>query len=769
MRTVPALKFALLLALGIFIGDWVPSVFLTLVVMASLLLILLGFISRNRNWSNAPVCIAAIFTGMLLGMFSSQQLGLNSEGDRCVSGKVISQVFSGDDRQVSLFRPERLYPPLIKGDRGDFNGDLRLITSPDTRLIPGAKLWLRGELHSYSDQRNPGGRDWQKEFLRRGIVGWVKPDTLIVTQLGNLGWAPLMRERLSGILALSLPKRQARLASSMILGDRSLLPDTLDDDFRRSGLYHLLVVSGSNIACLTGILALIIGPFSLSLRTRRLVIIAGIWLYVLITGLEPPALRAALMITVVLLSYDIRRVPRPWNGLGVAALILLILDPQQLFQPGFQLSFAAMAGVLFALDIHARRELSRPVLPAKSRRLSRFMNRWIVLGFHTSLCAIMFTAPILTAHFGGYAPAGVFWNLLAVPLTGVIFNLSWLIILLRGLLGLSPEWFNSALELALKAMESLASWGAALPGNATGQYGGELVALLLAVALVGFFLLRRNQRRLIWVAGAVAVFLLLPLGHAATMFEIEFFDVGQGEATLMRFPDGQNLLVDTGDAESARFELLPALKRQGITRLSGLVISHFDRDHCGGAIAVMNALRVDRLLINESEPEDDLGRSILKAATAKRIPVRVLSLGDTLAGLPGTRALVLWPSETLKTDDDNRQSLVLRVSYGQVDVLFMGDLAARDEKALLAAGSYLQSEILKVAHHGSVKSSSRAFLEMVKPQFALIGVGKNRYGHPSARVLKDLEALGIQVHRTDWEGAGIWRSDGKTVWEVLWR
>lgn len=769
MRSIPAVKGALLLALGIFIGNRLPELNAFGLVGIAFLLVLLGLFGLRSQWGNVVIVCLVVLLGILFTNSDRASCNLKPEflgKSLWISGGITAQPYRSQDRLVNIVKPAWISADgVVKARCAD---NLRLITSPDPRLIQGARVVLRAAIHFYPEQRNPGGRNWRQEFERQDIVGWVKPDTLTVVEFGKPNIAQQARAALSKILHQALPSRRADLLTGMVLGDKSIIPEDLHDDFKRSGLYHLLVVSGSNIGYLMATMTLLISPFSLSLRWRRVFLLAGIWMYVLVTGFGSPTVRAAIMISLLLLSFELQRVPRRWNLLGAAAFLILLFAPQQLFQPGFQLSFAAMAGILFASDVRHRKELARPPLPLKSRRLVRFLDCNVYMPFLASLCAVTFTAPILIYHFGGFAPSAILFNLLAIPLAGAIFALTWLLILFKMVFGLTIFVLNDGLEAGLKALEFLASAGAALPGNASGHYGGFWISVLVLAALIGLFLFKSWRSRMLWVGAALAFLLLFAWDHSRCL-QIEFLDVGQGEATLLRFPDGKNLLVDCGDQDAARFELAPSLRRRGIYRIHALVISHFDKDHAAGAPEVMKSLRVDRLLANSLEPEDDLGRSIMATARRQQIPIQKLSLGDTLANFSGARCLVLWPPEALK-GADNAESLVLRITLGDADVLLTGDIGLKEEMSLLAAGDYLQSEILKVPHHGSANSSSRAFLETVKPTYALIGCGaENRYGHPAARVLADLQALGSRIYRTDQNGAVILRSDGEGVWQVDWR
>ncbi len=649
-----------------------------------------------------------------------------------------------------------------------FPAELRLITrTADPEYEPGSRVVVYGEAVPYPVKRNPGGRNLKTTFARRGVSGWIKPETVILT--GRTKPSLRLREAVENAIAANLPPPQAHLLAGMLLGDKSVLADETRDAFQRSGLYHLLAVSGLHIGYLSAVLLLILRVLFRNLYLRRGAMLTALWGYVFLTGGRPPTLRAALMISLVLFSYFLHRIPRPWNLWSAAAFLILLFDPGQLFAPGFQLSFAAMAGVLTALYLDKRLIRREAPIPARSRRWRRGFRNILIVPLLISFCVSAFTAPLLTYHFGGFAPIAILLNLIAIPIAGAIFGLAWVMIgftLISGA-GLAP--LSGVIELGLKGLSFLAGYGSILPGNAASVYGGWWIILLLSMLLMGILLIRSWKWKLLWAASGSALLFFLPVLTSSPFLRVECLDVGQGDATLLRFPNGSTLLVDSGDENAAFFELIPSFTRRGINRLDNLVITHFDRDHASGAFALMDRMRVKRLFTPVADTDDPLGDSLLSRASSKGIEVRSLTLGDTLLLDPGAKCLAIWPPET-SSGSDNRHSIVLKITYGDVGILLAGDIGGDAEETLLAGGEILQADLLKVAHHGSRYSSRYAFLEMVQPEMALISCGqRNPYGHPAKRVLEDLEAVGARIHRTDYDGAGIYASDGKTLWEVDWR
>ncbi|MBU1880686.1 DNA internalization-related competence protein ComEC/Rec2, partial [bacterium] len=766
---VPAVKIALLFALGIIMGDRLLHIDPFLFTGIAAVMLVAGIVFLPRPWSIVPLSIGLLLLGIVAGNRSqsvSSDLQKLTRQNLVIGGEIRSLEYRIDSRAVYLFRTtwisedgEHLQP---------HRSLVRLITesSKDT-FSEGTQQLLYGRIESYPERRNPGGRDLKKEFGRRQIIGWIKPDRMITTGLATVAVSPASTIR--KIIGNLLPQQEAALLTGMILGDKNALSEEVRDNFRQSGLYHLLAVSGLHIGFLFVILMLFVRFIAFRLAVRRLILFAGLWAYVWITGANPPTLRAALMLTLILLSFPLRRVPIRWNLLASAALIILLFAPAHLFKVGFQLSFLAATGVLLAIEVWERRSTCQADIPQKSLPYSNFLTEYLFKPLSISLSVTIFTAPLLIYYFGGYAPIAILLNVIAVPVAGLVFALTWAAIFLNLLTGLLLPALNGAIELGLKILESLAAWGASAPGNALNSYGGLPVSILILTLFLLTIFASSWRRRILLGVGGLVIFLLLPFLTVSPYLRLDCFDVGQGDSALITFPGGGNVMIDCGSAEAAEYELIPSLKNRNIHRINNLVLSHFDTDHAGGAEAILQHFQVDRLVMTAPHTEDPLGKRIIHQAQTAGIPVAVKYLGDTLDFYPASKCLALWPSSPCD-GSENQHSLVLKLTYHNTDLLFTGDIGFKEERRLKQAGDYLDSEFLKIPHHGSKYSSYKAFLETVTPEFAFISAGRNNpFGHPANRVLYDLNELNVTVHRTDKHKAAVYLSDGNSIWPVQWK
>lgn len=296
------------------------------------------------------------------------------------------------------------------------------------------------------------------------------------------------------------------------------------------------------------------------------------------------------------------------------------------------------------------------------------------------------------------------------------------------------------------------------------------------IFLLGLGLLPR-ARRLGLGLGAAALLALVALRSLpapSAELTVEFLPVGQGDATLLRLPSGEAVLVDTGGdlrgaSDRAELSLLPLLAERGVTRLRALVLSHLHPDHVGSAPTLLRSLRVDELWFTGRALDGRLGTPIAEAVRARGIPLRRVAAGQAPVAIGELRFEFLGPPDPEGELDeplfgDNDASLVLRVVHGEVAILLPGDVEAEGERALLESGAELSADLLKAPHHGSRTSSSAAFLERVRPAHVVFCVGwRNPFGFPHAEVEARYARRGISRQRTD-TGAVLFRSDGQTLW-----
>ena len=620
------------------------------------------------------------------------------------------------------------------------------------RLLPAQKLLARVKLLPQRGRRNPGQGDARRRSRRRGIraVGRISEgEWVAIAEAPRIPSAAVQALRLRLGDALDPPERPTRagaLLRALALGDRSRLSPEVRGSFARSGTAHLLAVSGLHVGWLFAIAHALLystarcaAPLAWLRRARAVSLAASALValgYALLSGLGVPALRACVMALAGVVALIAGRPGVAWNALLLAALATLAVDPACLFEPSGWLSFSAVAGLL----------LWRPP------------PRWATGLVHCALAAGCATAPLI-ALLGLPLPlAGLAANLLAVPFFGAVL--------------LPLALFAAAFETALPEL------GLGALARVSAELGLRLVEsvespdllrragfpLLFTVALTATaFCLRRlalgGPRRLLAVsalsAAVAAASLALPVRNLRVdPFELVFLDVGQGDATLAR-AGRRAWLIDSGDRRSGydagRSVVAPALRSLGVRKLDALLITHADRDHSGGARAVLEALPVGELWLTRWLAADSAGRRLLRAASRLGVPARIVSAGDSL----GSRELgleVLWPPASRLPRSSNAGSVVLRAHAPAGCAMLPADAPADVERIL--ARDLGACRLLKLGHHGSQSSSAGELLDALGADVAIASAGRRpRSPLPHSSVLQRLGRRSITLWETRRFGA----------------
>jgi competence protein ComEC len=611
---------------------------------------------------------------------------------------------------------------------------------------------------------------WSPTNAARGGTTWVVVGSwlgtadrglLRVRQARLLDAAPRGRGWWRGAIAArsaALFGSRAPLVDALVLGRRGDLEPEQRERYARSGLTHILSISGLHVGFIAAWLGVLLRLTPLGATGRFGVATAAMAAYVWLLGWPPPAARAALMLAVDGLGRARGRLVAPRGTIGLTVLVLLGADPWALRSLGAWLSVTAVAAVIWA-----------------GRQTAR--DRVVVRLVTPSVAATLLTAPITAAAFGTVAPVGVLANLLAIPLAAVAVPGLFIALLVAAAWDAAGAVFAGGAGLGLALLDLVAGAAAAVPGGhvvmpATPASG----AVWAVVAAAAWWVWR--VRRAGWTAAARVAFAaclvtwgLAARGAVRTLdaprgLTVHFLDVGQGDAAALRTPHGRWIVIDGGPrtpaGDAGRRVVVPFLRRHGVRQVALVVASHGDADHIGGLPAVVAAFRPLAVL----EPGEPLGKPLylewLAAVEEAGAAWRTGRAGDRVT-VDGVTLEVLSPDGAwLATPmDANEHSVVLLVRYGATRLLFAGDAGLPVEARL--TGQVGPVDLLKVGHHGSRSATSAAWLTELRPRVAVISVGRdNRYGHPAGEVLERLARHDIPVLRTDRDGTITWTTDGTT-------
>ncbi|MDQ4005378.1 MAG: DNA internalization-related competence protein ComEC/Rec2, partial [Actinomycetota bacterium] len=601
-------------------------------------------------------------------------------------------------------------------------------------LQAGDRVGILGRLQ-------PLGSEGFDLFLRSGGVD-ARLSVSQVRLLGPsanplLGLANATRSGLRRGTASALDPRHGGLLLGLAIGETSRMDPEVDADFRASGLGHLLAVSGSNVAMFLAPLIAVGSRLGLRVRGRVALGLVGVVFFALLTRWEPSVLRAGAMAGVALAAAWSGRARSTLPAVCIAVVALLVADPSLALSVGFQLSVGATVGLAILAGPFASR--------------FRWLPRWLALALGATLAAQATVTPLLLLRFGSVPTMTLIANVLAFPAVGVAL-LSGVAAAGAALLSASGGSLLGRLaQLPLGYLVEVADRTARVPvPGLTSE--GPLLPLALAAGVVALAVRLRRERTRIGTALtatslAVAVWLAAPAAGPPASLTVTFIDVGQGDAAVVRTPDGATILVDAGPEDQ---QVAVELGRLGVRRIDLAVASHGHADHVEGFPAVFARFPVS-LLVEPGCPIDSPAYlEMIRAARDERIPVRFPRGGDRYE-VGAVRIEVVGPERCSPIEEPNDDSLVLRLRLGDASVLFSGDAEVQAQEDLLADGDPLVADVLKVPHHGG-DTSTPAFFDAVDARVAVVSTGPNDYGHPNRGVLEQLRRAGMVVYRTDLEG-----------------
>lgn len=644
--------------------------------------------------------------------------------------------------------------------KGHWDGQFLSLSDPKARvalapkpLAPPGQLTVSGRLIRPQGRRIPGGFDQEAWLHSQGGLFLPTPTTVLVktkveksTPEGGLrGW---FRRGLTA----NLNERHAALMQAVELGERNDIGRetfkegySVRDAFNRSGLAHLMALSGQNVALITGAILMLLLFIQMPLAYRYLIAIVLLIVYFfLLISISPSITRAVIMGMAGLIGLAIGRgKPDPLGIIALAALICLIFFPMWVLDIGFQLSFLAVLALTQTNRL--------------TERLPKRWPTWLKMGIAATLLAELGTLPVIAHQFGQLPVVGLPANLLAAPIMVLLVPLGFL----AGLLGPAAviiNWLNAPLAAALLWVAE--TFGQA-PVMAWGNIGaGGFIGFgIVALALVGWLNHKIRGQAALLTLISVALLTWLP-GQLRPAKEIVFIDVGQGDATLIRLPK-LSMLIDAGGSVGSDYDVgartvIPALRAIGMKKLDVMLITHADTDHAEGVLGVMKSIPIGELWLGHRQADDPLLKKILTLAEIKKIPIREVRRGDQFQSSDMTFR-ILWPTgkHWSSSKNDNSVALVIEKTGHPKDfrAAFLGDLSSPAEH-MIGPGKLT---LLKAAHHGSNHSTSTELLQQTTPQDVVISVGRNTYGHPHPDVIKRSQQAKAKVWRTDQSGTIRWK------------
>lgn len=811
----PILPLTLAMIFGIAAGETFPGYRMPAWCIAAISMFLLFFFIYRRKAAAISPLMLFVALGYLLiqpwtaPIFSPQHIRNMATGDKwLVTGVVATSPVVTGYRQSFVIETEALGE---NASRVEITGKLRVsLSGREPELNVGDRISFVGRIRPIRSFQNPGGFDYNRYLAFKGIWATASGQGESVRVMANSApvgvevWIAPVRKSVAAIIDGAASGDVAGMLKALLLGDRSGISEKLQEDFKRTGIGHLLAISGLHVGLVAGVVFF----FCLKLFGYVPALLRRAWVkkaatipaflavlgYGLLAGMSPSTQRAVIMAGVFLAAFLVQRPPDTFNSVALAACLILVVHPPSLFAASFQLSFAAVVAIVLGLSLMPALDEETAPLDARSWFLRRAGALLLV-----SLSAILGTLPLALFYFNETSLIGLLSNLIIVPIIGSgVVPLGLASVLLCSLSpGIAALGFKLCGVLLAGAIY-IVRWASPLPFAAITTVTPSAVEIVLYYCLAGAIWLMLHLRKpqalerrirqvqrfaLVLMLSAVIGFVLDGVYWGYQRFwtdklKITILDVGHGNASLVEIPGGEVILIDGGGfSDNSVYDVgkrivAPLLWRKKIRTVQTLILSHPNSDHLNGLIYIADSFHVKRFLSNGESAETRGYKKLIAVVEEKEILMpayehmdRNWSFGsiavDILypaSGFPDRRALEPWR-------DGNNNSLVVKVSLGETSFLFPGDIEADGESELVRiAGSDLQSHVLIAPHHGSRSSSTQTFLEAVNPEMIIVSSGFNdQYGAPHPDVLKRYKHLDARIFTTPEHGAVTFITNGEAL------
>ncbi len=776
----PLCLFCIALIIGIIFSNYFSSFFI-ICLSISFILIAISAFQRKISKINFYILIGVVLFYSLgaFQVYYFNNIKINELSDYTdkpveIHGYVYSLPEIKDDKVIYRISTQWI---KNKGESHKIKSIILLTTLKDKNLKIidyGSQVIVKGKLNIPRGQTNPMGFDYRKYLAQNGISATVFAryynisieEGINENILVKTGF--LIRERIVNVIKASLPQQQAGLLNGMLIGYRKDLSDEVEKAFSDAGLTHIMAVSGANIAFIVSPLVFLFKKLKIKRLFANLIIIFILILFVFVTGFEPSVLRAVIMGIVILAGQIIRRDTDIYTSISFAAILLLVMNPLNLFNIGFQLSFGAtLSLVLFYKNI--KNKISIKYLP-------KFLSDTIA----ATLAAQVGVLPITVYFFNKVSVISIISNIIVVPITELITIIG----SLMAVLGQINILFSQVLGYINLVFLSFVLYVTKITSEipfATIQLTTPSI-LLIIIYYIGvlFFLWYKPAKRVAIQKEyyfAVIALLILIISIRLVLpgnLEVVFLDVGQGDSALIKTERGKTVLIDGGGYESNTDSqqnsigdtlIIPFLLDYGVTKIDLVVATHGHEDHIQGLIPVIRDLNVKNIILPSVLDKSEFN-PVIELAGKKKINLTFCKKNDKISLDKNTYFDIIHPTEDFDNEEynTNNGSLTMRLIYKNTGILFTGDIEKEAEEMILNEGIDVSADVIKIAHHGSDTSSTMEFLKSVNPSSSIISVGENNnFGHPSKVTLENLEKLGIKIFRTDENGAILLRSNGKKI------
>lgn len=796
MKNYPIIKVAILFCAGILSAQFIEIDFLFLIVSFAGLLFMIPFYKSFRektHFSILTFVLGAILIfsagNVLAGVnriyFNPFTTQLDLEKNTTAVGEIVKIDLKRENELTFYLAADSIYSEefLVK-DKLNLLCKVKLsnrsINKLSDNLKPGNILKVTGFYHKGREKRNPGEFDYDAYLKSKEIVGIINinkvSDITVLNSETNYFSNLIYQTRIAidDQIKNYYPPESAALLRGLLLADRGEIDYQTKTQFINAGVVHVLAVSGLHVGYIVLIFLFLFGRFNIYLRS----IFTGVGLicFMLITGVPPSVFRATVMAIVLLIAFLSNRSTNLINSISIAAVIILIINSNEIYNPGFQLSFAAVLAIGIILPY-------MNTLIEKWEIRNRFF-RYLILFIAVSLSAQIGTLPFTLLYFNKFSIIALFTNLIVIPAIGIIIGAAIATLAFSVILPFIAIYFAAANDLIVSWILSIIKFSGNLSFafiNINNYSLLDLIIFYLFLVSLLYFLPRFETVKskvilLILIFANTFIYSsvddkdLLPDNYLSVLM----IDVGQGDSFLIKFPNGKIALVDAGNAtvsfDNGGRVIIPLLNYLGIDKIDYGIVSHIDSDHYGGFVSLILQGFISEIYKPELDTSLSKDKRFEQFIIEDELPIKYFKEQKMVVG---NAVLYFLNDENLDRKSGgstNDKSGVFKLDYGKTSFLFTGDLEKKMEKYYSKKyNNFLDSDVLKVGHHGSKTSSSEEFLELVTPKISLISAGyKNKFGHPVQEVLDRLTNMDSEIFRTDLQKAILLRSDGNEIKTIYW-
>lgn len=579
----------------------------------------------------------------------------------------------------------------------------------------------------------------------------------------------VIRKKVREFTDFTLGKEEMGILNALIIGDDTLINGNVKSDYKNAGMVHLLVVSGGHTAFLILLLKYIFSFFNPSRNLAKILYIISIILYIFITGASPSVLRAGIGIIIIMIAEIIGRQTDGLTTISLVALVIIIANPNILYSLSFLLSFGGVLGIMIC---YSKLSSKLEKIPQKIRE-----------PFALTVSAQLFVTPITLYSFNVIYLGGFISNLFALNFAGIIMMSGIILFIVYLFIPPLVVFPMKAVGFLIFLMNKIAEFFGSLDFFTYYEVTPSCFSIFIYYVLL-IYLFRdrrknnkekgltvtnkssikafamRNIKLIILICGVLSIFISnINFINTDKALKIAVIDVGHGDCIFITTPENKHILIDTGDKhyqgenviDTGEQTVVPYLLKQGIKKIDLVILTHMDSDHIGGYESITKAIKIETLGLSINSAKKEEYPKIRDISVKKDIKIKSLKSGDTFA-FGGIELCVLMPEKVETVDEENNDSIVILMKYGDKKALFMGDLEVEGEEKLLSSGVQLKADILKLGHHGSITSTSENFVKAVNPEIALISVGNRFKSIPGKDVLNRLNSIYAKVYRTDKNG-----------------